>query len=158
MRDVSSIDKTLAQLSTELRAVNKVQAAIGIDKMREMLPTISQPQEGIAKNLAAVLVNMKQQNDFANYLQSVRDLASEQLKGQTSLADRVPDLPSQNWAKRFNDKTSSQYAQDQLTLEKMYFDGFADTTKPKNPNGKYPLALDQETGRPIIFARTASGC
>jgi hypothetical protein len=31
----------------------------------------------------------------------------------------------------------------------MYFDGFADTSQPKNSNGKYPLALDQETGRPI---------
>jgi hypothetical protein len=150
VRDVSSIDKTLAQLSTELRAANKVQAAIGIDKMREMLPTISQPQEGIAKNLAAVLVNMKQQNDFANYLQSVRDLAVKKMgPGQSSIADRVPDLPSTNWSQRFKEKTSSQYAQDQLTLEKMYFDGFADTSQPKNSNGKYPLALDQETGRPI---------
>jgi hypothetical protein len=148
---VGSIDKSLERLSDELRTKGNYAASGAVDSTRRMLPSMNQTTEAIGKNLSDVLVDTQRQNDLADYYQSIRDEAAAKLgPGNAAMADRIPDLPTVNWADKFAKNTNEKYLADRRALEEMFNTTVIDPTK-KDAKGNPSPIVDPSTGRPMNY-------
>ena len=126
---LNQIKKITGQMKTQATAGAGQHALGAIEEFEQMFPSGRATREGIAANLASILMMNQKEQDKIHYFENWKNVAQE----------ANPTLATQSGALAdtfFNEKYNRQYAKEAKQIEKMFLTDV-------------PGAKDPETGRPM---------